>query len=85
MTDIANGYYYINSVANGLVLESGNDGYANGNLIKQNTASNKSSQTTYFEKQSDGIYVITFYHSKKALDLNGSNKLTQWKIHKLDN
>ena len=85
VTDLADGYYSINSVANGMALESYDSGYDNGLLVKQNTAGNKSSQTTYFEKQSDGSYVISFYHSKKALDINGSQSLTQWSVHKLDN
>ena len=83
VTDLANGYYTINSVANGLALES--TGYDNGNVIKQNTAGNLTNQTAYFEKQSDGSYVITFYHSKKSLDLNNNKELTQWNTHKLDN
>ncbi|WP_162473840.1 RICIN domain-containing protein [endosymbiont 'TC1' of Trimyema compressum] len=85
ITDLADGYYSINSTANGLALETVDSGYDNGLLIKQNIASNKSSKTTYFEKQSDGSYVINFYHSKKALDVNSSRSLTQWSVHKGDN
>ncbi|MEI6188234.1 MAG: RICIN domain-containing protein, partial [Alphaproteobacteria bacterium] len=85
VTDIADGYYSISSVANGLALESYDSGYDNGLLVKQNTLSSKSSQTTYFEKQSDNSYIITFYHSKKALDVSGSKTLTQWTTHKLNN
>ena len=85
VTDLADGYYSINSVANGMALESFESGYDNGLLVNQNTSGNKSSQTTYFEKQNDGSYIISFYHSKKALDVNASQSLTQWSVHKLDN
>ncbi|WP_304225501.1 beta-1,3-glucanase family protein [Gracilinema caldarium] len=68
------GYWYIESVWSGLVLDGDAWGTADGtNIIQWNRGNNQANQKWKIEPNGDGTYRLTNLHANKVLDVSGAS------------
>lgn len=71
----ADGYWYIESVWSGLVLDGDAWGTADGtNIIQWNRGNNQANQKWKIEANGDGTYRLTNLHANKVLDVSGASQ-----------